>query len=421
MSDSFTFLHAADIHLDSPLVGLSQHGDAPAETIRGATRTALTRLVDLAIEREVDFVLVAGDLYDGDWKDYGTGLFFIKEMRRLREAEIPVYLIHGNHDAESRITKGLELPENVRVFGSKKAEAIAHPDLPVTLHGQSFATQSVTENLAEGYPEPVADRFNIGLLHTNLGDRAGHGNYAPSTVTQLVDHGYEYWALGHIHQREIHHERPHIVYPGNPQGRHVKETGAKGCYLVAVDDELGVSDTEFCALDSVRWEQLTIDCAECEEESDLLGAIRAALDGALDGAEDRLLAARLVLTGASRLHGRLHAEHARILAECVSLAADLDPEGIWIEGLRLRTGSLVDPEELAKRDDLTALVLEALGTFDPAELPTPVNTLKKALPTEAVEKLSASLAPESDADRDAIKEDVSAIVLQAIAVSGDTD
>jgi|GEM_PF-63112 len=417
----FNFIHAADLHLDSPLVGLSQHDDAPVEIIRGATRTALTRLVDLAIEREVDFLLIAGDLYDGSWKDYRTGLFFVNEMRRLQKAEIPVFLIFGNHDAESKTTKSLELPENVRVFGTRKAETFPHKTVPATIHGQGFATQAVTENLAENYPEPVPDRFNIGLLHTNLGDAAGHGNYAPSTVPQLVAHGYDYWALGHIHLRHVHHEHPHVVYSGNTQGRHINESGAKGCYLVTVDDDREVTGMEFCALDCVRWESLVIDVSEMEEESGLLEAVREELARALGAADDRLLAARIVLDGPCPLHERLHADHARFLAECVSQAADIDNELIWIESLRLKTSTLLDPKELAERDDLTALVLEALESFEPSALPDPVNTLKTKLPAEAVESLSASLEPDTEDDRNAIKNDVAAIVFQAIATSGATD
>jgi DNA repair exonuclease SbcCD nuclease subunit len=415
----FTFIHAADIHLDSPLVGLSQHEDAPVEIIRGATRTALTRLVDLAIDREVHFVIIAGDLYDGDWKDYGTGLFFVKEMRRLEKAKIPVYLIFGNHDAESKTTKSLELPENVHVFDTRSAESLPHPDLPVILHGQGFATQSVTENLAGHYPAAVPDHFNIGLLHTNLGDAAGHGNYAPSTLPQLVAHGYDYWALGHIHLRHIHHEKPHVVYSGNTQGRHINEPGAKGCYLVTVDDELEVTDTEFCPLDSVRWESLTIDCSEIEDEVEIYQAIRDELASALEAADGRLLAARVVLSGSCKLHEKLHAEHSRFLAECVSQAAAIDSELIWIESLRLKTRSLLDPQELAKRDDLTALVLEALDSFDPGVLPDSVTALKAKLPEEAINSLKSSLSPESEADNETIKQDVAAIVLQAIATSSD--
>ena len=322
----FTFIHAADIHLDSPLTGLSQHDEAPTETIRVATRAALTRLVDFAITEAVDFVLIAGDLYDGDWKDFGTGISFNNEMRRLESQQIPVYLIYGNHDAESRVTKSLKLQDNVHVFSTKQAETVHHPTLPVSVHGQGFATQSVTENLAENYPAPTENRYNIGLLHTNLGDREGHGNYAPSSLPQLVAHGYDYWALGHIHIREIHHKHPHVVYSGNTQGRHVKETGPKGCYLITVDDDLETSNCEFVTLDSVRWENLGVDCGGMSTEHQVLEAIRNRLNAALTDADGRLLAVRITLTGNTELHEVLHAEHSRFRAECQSIGLDIDAE-----------------------------------------------------------------------------------------------
>jgi hypothetical protein len=185
-----------------------------------------------------------------------------------------------------------------------------------------------------------------------------------------------------------------------------------------VNDDLEVSGTEFYALDSVRWQSVTIDCSAIEEEVDLYQAIRGELNRALEAADDRLLAARIVLIGPCSLHEALHADHVRILAECVSQAADIDAELIWIESLRIKTSTLLDPEELAKRDDLTALVLEALNSFDPTELPDPVSTLRTKLPDDALKALSASLEPASDSDRNGIKEDVAAIVLQAIATSG---
>lgn len=413
----FTFIHAADIHLDSPLTGLSQHADAPTETIRVATREALTRLVDAAIEHNVDFILIAGDLYDGNWKDYGTGITFKNQMRRLEERHIPVYLIYGNHDAESRVTKSLILPDNVTVFPTGQPLTVQHPDLPVSIHGQGFATPSVTENLAEKYPSPVDKQYNIGLLHTNLGGREGYGNYAPSSLSQLVGHGYDYWALGHIHIRQIHHKKPHVVYAGNTQGRHVKETGPKGCFLVSVDDDLETADCQFIALDSVRWEHLTVNCEGFGDEHDIFREIRDTLSTSLSAAEGRLLAVRITLTGHTELHELLHAERTRLRAECQSIALDVDPELIWLEDLRIKTTSLIDPAELAKQDDLTAFVLEALENFDPSILPPSVETLVKKLPAGASSALRSSLTPTNGAEQVAMRDEISAIVLQAIATS----
>ena len=222
----FRFLHAADIHLDSPLKGLSGHDGGTAERIRTATREAFDQLIGLAIDERVAFLIIAGDLYDGDWRDYRTGLFFTAQMGRLNEAAIPVYLLYGNHDAESQITRRLMLPENVDVFGTRKPETFRLDELGVALHGQSFREREVTENLALAYPEPIPGAFNIGVLHTGLGGMGGHENYAPCTLADLVNKGYHYWALGHVHQGQILGERPHIVFPGNLQGRHIREAGA---------------------------------------------------------------------------------------------------------------------------------------------------------------------------------------------------
>ncbi|MBK1855745.1 DNA repair exonuclease [Verrucomicrobiaceae bacterium 5K15] len=411
----FTFIHAADIHLDSPLTGLSQYQDAPVERIRNATRTALTNLVDLSIERQIDFLLIAGDLYNGDWKDYNTGLFFIREMRRLDEAGIPVYLISGNHDAESKITKALTLPDNVHHFKSGKAATVTVQGHPVSIHGQSFATPSVTENLAESYPAPVAEHFNIGLLHTNLGDQAGHGNYAPCTQQQLAQHGYDYWALGHIHKREVHQQSPHIVYSGNIQGRHAKETGPKGCYLVRVDADLQVQDFDFHALDTVRWHQTEIDCSDLTELDQLFDAIRTAFDDAIEKSGDRLAVVRVNLTGHTELHGTLHSEPSRIESECRLITEDLGLENIWVEKIKLKTKSKTKLADLAQRDDLVAMVIDALDHLDASQHPPAVTELRTKLPPEALRELQFD-AP-SKADRDALKDEVSAIVLHALTIA----
>ena len=198
----FKFIHAADIHLDSPLRGLEQYEGAPVEEIRNAARRALSNLVDLAIRQEVAFVLIAGDLYDGDWRDYNTGLFFVDQARRLREAKIPLYLISGNHDAANRMTRTLKMPENVTFFSAERPETALLPDLDVAIHGQSFAKAAVYDDLSEGYPIVDSGHFNIGMLPTCAAGREGHDRYAPCSVEGLKAKGYDYWALGHIHLRE---------------------------------------------------------------------------------------------------------------------------------------------------------------------------------------------------------------------------
>ena len=184
------FIHTADIHLDSPLLGLVAYADAPLQALRTATRDAFSALVDEAVTRVVDFMVIAGDLYDGSWKDYNTGQYFVRQMARLREADIPVYLLFGNHDAESEMTRRLPLPDNVVVFGSRQASSHRIEPLRVALHGQSFAHAATLDNLALGYPAPLPGWFNIGVLHTALEGNAVHARYAPCSLVELQARGY---------------------------------------------------------------------------------------------------------------------------------------------------------------------------------------------------------------------------------------
>lgn len=247
----FKFLHAADIHLDSPLLRLDVYEGAPAADIRGATRRAFENLVQTALAETVDFVLLAGDVYDGNWKDYNTGLHFASRLARLREAGIPVLLAAGNHDAASSISRSLRLPDSVRVFPHDRPATVVLEPVNVAVHGQGFGTPAVRVDLSRGYPPPVPGCFNVGLLHTAVNGREGHEPYAPCTLAALREKGYDYWALGHVHQHEVLSEAPLVVFPGNTQGRHARETGPKECVLVTVDDADRTA-VDFRPLDIVR-------------------------------------------------------------------------------------------------------------------------------------------------------------------------
>ncbi len=260
------FIHAADAHIDSPLKGLEAHDGAPVDVLRGATRRAFENLIQLAIDENIDFMILAGDLYDGDWKDYSTGLFFRRQMARLFEKGIPVYLIAGNHDAASVISRKLSLPENVHVFSTRTTESREVAGHPVVIHGRGFPHRAVPENLVPDFPAAVPDRFNIGMLHTSLTGRPGHDTYAPCSETDLRQKGYGYWALGHIHQPEVISRDPWIVFSGNCQGRDVRESGPHGCRLVTVDDSLEVARVDWRDLDVVRWRVLEIDLSGVAEE-----------------------------------------------------------------------------------------------------------------------------------------------------------
>jgi DNA repair exonuclease SbcCD nuclease subunit len=371
---NFRFLHAADLHLDSPLRGLARDADAPVERIRRATRDALCNLVDLALAERVAFVLLAGDLYDGDWRDWGTGQFLVGQLARLTGAGIRVVAISGNHDAASQITRHLRWPEGAVLLPSDRPATVEWADLEVAVHGQGFARRDVGENLALGYPAPLPGRLNIGLLHTAAG-RGGHEDYAPCTAAQLAAHGYAYWALGHIHAREVVGERPWIVFPGNLQGRDVNEAGAKGAALVTVRDG-AVAGLEHQALDVVRWARLEVDVGGAADEEAVLSALRPALAGAVAGAEGRLLAVRLVLSGRCGAHGGLVADPAglreRLRGEAIAAAAGQE---VWLEDVRLRTSA----PAAAVRDDALGTLLRAIGEAPGEALLAPLQGYAAAL------------------------------------------
>ncbi|MFM2042664.1 MAG: hypothetical protein RLY86_1240 [Pseudomonadota bacterium] len=335
------FLHAADIHLDSPLAGLRARAGARAEELAGATRRAFTRMVDLALDQAVDLVLIAGDLYDGDWKDFSTGLVFVEGMARLDRAGIRVALIKGNHDAENLMTRSLSLPNNVYLFASRKAETWVLEDLGVAVHGRSFPSRAVTENWADQYPPALPGLLNIGLLHTALDGIPGHAPYAPCTIADLVGRGYDYWALGHIHQRMVLRQDPWIVFPGNVQGRHANETGAKGVSLVTVEGGR-IRTVEHVPVDVVRWERLACDLTGVADMAGAWSLVRDALADAVAGADGRTLAVRLVLTGATAAHRSLAGNPERTAAEAEALALQVGGD-VWIESVRVETADTAAP------------------------------------------------------------------------------
>jgi DNA repair protein SbcD/Mre11 len=358
---TFRFLHAADIHLDSPLRGLTGQEGSAAERIRSATREAFELLVGRAIAERVAFVVIAGDLYDGDWRDYRTGLFFAAQMGRLNASGIPVFLLHGNHDAQSQITRKLELPDNVRVFSARAPETFRLEDIDVALHGQSFSQREIRDNLVPGYPGPVAGVFNIGVLHTGLGGMGGHENYAPCALAELVAKGYAYWALGHVHQFQILHRQPHVVFPGNLQGRHIRETGAKGAALVSVENG-EVSEVAMIPSDVVRWSLVPVAVDAAASLPEVLERIRAGLEEGVAGqAEGRLLACRLVLEGRAPMHGQLVGAEEYLLAEARAIALGLGADQAWVERVKVVTEPEMDARTLAARTDALGELHRMLG------------------------------------------------------------
>lgn len=368
-------IHAADLHIDSPLRGLGRIEGAPVDDIRLATRRAFTRLVDTCLEDQAALLILAGDVFDGEWRDFNTGLFFVRELARLRETGTRVVMVRGNHDAESVLARHIPLPDHVHTFPVEAPATLELEQLGLAVHGQSYVSRSVEDNLAEFYPERRRDLLNIGVLHTNAIGSAEHSNYAPCTVQQLVRRGYDYWALGHVHRREVLHRDPWVVYPGNLQGRHVREPGPRGCTFLELDN-LRIRSVEHRDLDVLRWAEVTLAADAAADTDDLLGDLRLRLQQIVFEAGGRPVLARVLVDGATHLHTRLAAHPDPFVAQARAIAADLGD--LWIEQVRFRTrppaateaGELLALHQ-ALRDELRALAEhpERLSDYAPALAP----------------------------------------------------
>lgn len=386
----FRFLHAADIHLDSPLHGLSRYEGVPVDEVRGATRAAFDNLVDRAAQEVVDFVVIAGDLFDGDWRDMGTALYFARAMGRLDALDIPVFLIAGNHDAASVLTRSVPWPANVRRFESRRPQTHRLDHLGLAVHGQSFANAAVTDNLAAAYPDPVPHAFNIGVLHTALAGHPGHANYAPCSVADLRAKGYDYWALGHVHDYALHCEAPPIVFPGNLQGRNIRETGPKGAVLVEVHDRAVTAMTRI-ELDVLRWARVEADCGGAADLDAVRMRVRDALArGHAAAADGRPLISRVALVGETALVGALHDAGSTLRDDVRAIAAAISPE-LWIEKLKLEVvAPAAAPVTAEHADDIAGMLSEASASAE----------LAAALAADLGEFLSAGRAALGPADED---------------------
>ena len=379
---AFRFLHAADIHLDSPLHGLSRYEGLPVDEIRSATRAAFDGLIQAAIDEAVDFVVIAGDLFDGDWRDMATGLYFAKAVGRLDRAGIPTFILAGNHDSASSITRALTWPLNIRVFNTKRAETHILADLGVALHGQGFSTPAVSENLVLAYPAAVDGHFNVGILHTALSGRPGHANYAPCTSDDLRGLGYDYWALGHVHEFEIVSEHPHIVFPGNIQGRNIRESGSKGAVIVTVEDGV-VRAVDRIDLGVIMWTRVDIDCTGAAPD-DIVDRVRAGLSLVRgESAGGRAIIVRVSLVGAMKGAGEV-LDRAAVLREEVRAVALSISSDLYVEKVRVLVTEPGDGGQAILGEDLDGLIAEASGSPElvasiEADLGRFVTTAKTAL------------------------------------------
>lgn len=421
------FLHAADLHLDSPLEGLERYQGAPVELIRGATRRALENLVDLAVQERVDLVLIAGDLYDGNWRDFNTGMFFVRQISRLMDAGIPLYLIAGNHDAANAMTRRLRMPANRDglsvMLSHEQTETRRLEDLGVAIHGRSFANQAENRNLVAEYPLGIPNWFNIGLLHTSLSGSEEHDTYAPCTTDDLYSRNYQYWALGHIHKRTLVPEggfsgtSPPIVYSGNIQGRHIREPGPRGCYLVEVDDQRRIGAT-FRSLDVFRWEHCAIDCQESQNLADVLNTFHRELGSIIARCEGRPIGVRVTLHGATSAHQELSSSPEAITAEIRSAATVASNEHVWVERVKIATKypatSTATTDAAGPLGELERYLDELPGNSDALmRLSDELRDLARKLPSELLQPPDGLLINQEDWLREVVR-DLKPIILERL-------
>jgi DNA repair exonuclease SbcCD nuclease subunit len=376
----FRFIHAADLHLDSPFAGLSGVPEPVQKLLRGSTFAALDNFTELAIREKADFVLIAGDVYDSADRSLRAQLRFHRAMKRLAENGISAFVVHGNHDPLDGREAKLAWPSGVHVFKAGELErvpvVVAGRGHVADIQGISYPTAAVRERYALRFDRGRPGPYQIGLLHANVDGSPEHADYAPCSLGELAASGLDYWALGHVHTRQVLSEGPWVVYPGNIQGRSIRETEAKGCYVVGVD-ETGSASLHFQALDAVRWQSCQVSIADCSTEQELKEALERAVEDARAAAEGRPSVLRIVLSGRGKLHGRLQGGFARDLAEelrrselerweFADNAGGLE-EGVplvWLEKLSVRTGIAADREALLQSEGFLGELLRLAAELE---------------------------------------------------------
>ncbi|MGD9678658.1 MAG: exonuclease SbcCD subunit D [Vulcanibacillus sp.] len=371
---SIKFIHAADLHLDSPFKGLIHIPENIYKEIQNSTFQAYDKIIEYCIEHKVDFLLLSGDIFDLEERSIKAQIYFLKGLEKLNNYGIKVYLIHGNHDPLDDLLKtNVKWPANVYSFSSEKVEEhiFSKDNVNVaSIYGRSYPNKAFKENIVQDYIVRDTNLFNIGLLHTNVDGNKEHDSYAPTTLSELKKSAIDYWALGHIHKGKILSDKaPTIVYSGNPQGRNIKETGLKGCLLVEVDKS-NISSIKWLTTSRITWEQFDIDISETESYDQLVNVIESKLEKLLFNSEFPLIV-RINVLGRSDLHFELHKDDKlEEIQEILNKLYSNQSKWLLVESIKLNTKPLILIDQVLEQDSFLADFFKEIEEFKKTNIET---------------------------------------------------
>lgn len=396
-------IHTADVHLDSPLQTLALRDPDLRDKVQCASRNAFTRIVEQAIEQQVTAILIAGDLFDGAARSAKTAAFLLTELARLDLAGIRVFYIKGNHDALNPLTGETSLPDNVHVFDGT-GDKVPLDGCDVWIHGVSFSDKTAEKSLLGKFSVPVPDAINIGMLHTSLNGSASHDVYAPCTVQELIDTGFNYWALGHIHKRQVHCEEPWIVMPGIPQGRDIGEPGPQSATLITIED--GRISTSVFPTSAIEFTTVTVDVTALADVSALHNVVKDALNELVGSLQSDDAVVRVHLQGQNTLRWHWLRDREQWV-ETVNLLCRQTGQ-LWLEKLVFAidepSKSVVDKSALGELGGLMSTIRgeeafseTAIALIDEVMSTLPASERSKLLPNEHSQReLAASLSEQGE-------------------------
>jgi DNA repair protein SbcD/Mre11 len=399
------FLHTADLHLDSPMIGLRHLPKAIFHRLQESTFTALKNITDAAIKHEVDFVVIAGDLFDGEDRSIRAQAVLRNEMVRLAEKGIKVYGIHGNHDHLGAKSVSIDFPENVHFFSGQveKADFRKSDGTLVHLYGFSYPERHVMDRWIGNYMRVDGADFHVGMLHGHFEGVSDHGKYAPFRLSELIDKDYDYWALGHIHKKALLSRQPYVVYPGNPQGRNRKELGEKGAYIVRLTE--GETEISFFDTADVIWEETIIDAKDLLSFNAIYESCLAAIEGKRREGKGVLLDIRI-----DRLDSAATDAIEKIASgELLELLQDTEKEEesfVWVHRLKYTEDIAVDRAQLIKQSEFFEELFNTVEQYD--DLRDPLSPLFQH--SQARRHLSLL----SESEREQLVEDAEKILLQLL-------